>query len=31
MPMLPLGAILGGFVIGMCLQRIVAVLRQPKK
>jgi hypothetical protein len=31
MPILPLVAILGGFIIGMCVQRIVAALRLPEK
>lgn len=31
MPILPLVMILGGFIIGVCLQRIAAVLRHPEK
>jgi hypothetical protein len=31
MPVLPLAAILGGFLIGICVERIIAALRQPEK
>ena len=31
MPTLPLVAILGGFVIGLCVERIVAALRKTDK
>ena len=31
MPILPLAAILGGFLIGLCVERIIAALRQPDK
>jgi hypothetical protein len=31
MPIAALVAILGGFLIGVCIERIIAVLRQPEK
>jgi hypothetical protein len=31
MSILPLVAILGGFIIGICVERIVDALRQPEK
>ena len=31
MPVLPLVAMLGGIIIGTCLERIVRILRQPDK
>lgn len=31
MPVLPLVAMLGGVIIGACLERLVHILRQPQK
>lgn len=31
MPVLPIAAVLGGIIIGACLERIVRILRQPQK
>ena len=31
MPILPLAAILGGFLIGLCVERIIAALRHQEK